>query len=60
MYICIYTYIYTCTCIDIYIYISTDDDDVYLGYHSGKMISYKLPCLHVLRKTRKLRRYGIC
>jgi hypothetical protein len=26
-----------------------DDDDVYLGYYSGKMVSYKLPCLHVLR-----------
>jgi hypothetical protein len=30
-----------------------DDDDVYLGYYSGKMVSYKLPCLHVLRKTHK-------
>jgi hypothetical protein len=37
----------------------TDDDDVYLGYYSGKMVSYKLPCLHVLRKTHKLSRYSI-
>jgi hypothetical protein len=36
-----------------------DDDDVYLGYYSGKLVSYKLPCLHVLRKTHKLSRYGI-
>jgi hypothetical protein len=36
-----------------------DDDDVYLGYYSGKMVSYKLPCLHVLRKTHKHSRYSI-
>jgi hypothetical protein len=36
-----------------------ETDDVYLGYYSGKIVSYKLPCLHVLRKTHKHSRYGI-
>mmetsp|Transcript_1121 Transcript_1121/g.1264 ORF Transcript_1121/g.1264 Transcript_1121/m.1264 type:complete len:85 (+) Transcript_1121:412-666(+) len=35
------------------------DDDVYLGYYSGKVVSYKLPCLHVRCMTHKLSQYGI-
>jgi hypothetical protein len=34
--------------------VNDDDDDVYLGYYNGKMVSNKLPCIHVLRKTHKL------
>jgi hypothetical protein len=36
-----------------------DDDDVYLGYYRGKMVSYKPPCLHFPRKTHKHSEYGI-
>jgi hypothetical protein len=42
-----------------YVFYQYNDDDVYLGYYSGKMVSYKLPCLYVLRKTHKHSRYGI-